>query len=639
MNNSKESAVRPPLITRDKTDSHSTDSPVGECCEPRPLCDERLSSKKLMCEQTISDVDCESATVDPDNEDFATSRRNLLRNMGLAAVMTSAGLLAAGEMKVDAQQSDNAQTAARSLRKMGSARVAPTATAAEPLPALEVIALNRMAFGPRPGDLGAFLALGNTPDERLQAYVDQQLDPEQIDDSACDAILAQQGYATWDLSRNELWVSYAIREGEENKDNDHRLPVKEVEKATFLRAIHSKRQLVEVLADFWHNHFNVNGWNRWEAPMFRNYDRDVIRAHMLGNFREMVEAVAKSPAMIYYLDNQSNTGGTPNENFARELIELHTMGAENYLGVISDTPANYDLIYDENGFPKGYVDDWVYGATASFSGWQIDKETGDFYFNVSDHFSYHKVFLGQTIPPDQEEKDGQIVLDLLVNHPGTARHVARKLCRRFISDNPPEAVVQAAADVFAANIDAPDQLTKVVRTILLSDEFKTTWGEKIKRPFEYAVSMMRSINYDFEPRSEFFWRYDTGGQPLFAWPAPDGFPDTKDRWTGTMSMLQRMRLCNYLIDWKYAKESPQGDVRYFRPEEVTPASIKTPIALVDFWSNRILGRALPNVAYQELVEFMADGRSASQDLPQDDINERLRYMIALVFMSSTFMLR
>lgn len=626
--------------------SPPTKSPQEEASfdlhEGRTTCEESLSEKSLFAQRP--EGSCGTEQLATDSKGTGTKgkdidRRGLLRNMGLAALATSVGALSTGVIEVDAQESSNDTAATLSLRKLAGERIAPTATAAEPLPALEIIALNRIAFGPRPGDLAAFLALGNTPDEQLTAYVDQQLNPSAIDDSACDAILAQQGFVTMDMSLADVWIAYTLKQGEENKDNDRLLPIREVEKAAFLRAIHSKRQLVEVLADFWHNHFNVYGWNRWEGSTFRHYDRDVIRAHMLGNFREMLEAVAKSPAMLYYLDNQSNTGGAPNENYARELFELHAMGAENYLGVIADLPENRDRIYDENGMPMGYIDEWVYGATTCFSGWQIDTETGQFKFNESAHFNYPKFVLGETIPSFQKEKDGHDVLDLLVKQPGTARYIARKLCRRFISDNPPETVVQAAADVFIANIDAPDQLAKVMRTILLSDEFKTTWGEKIKRPFEYAVSLMRSLAYDFEPRDDFFWRYDPGGQPLFSWPTPDGFPDTKDRWTGTMSMLQRMRLCNYLIDWKYHKDSPQGDINYFRPQEQTPASVNKPVALVDYWSNRILGRALPAIAYDEIVEFMADGRSPTQELPQDAIDERLRYMIALIFMSSTFMLR
>lgn len=617
----------PPITSHD---NEPAECDILEASSNEPQASEFASGERPLCEEWA-----ESKRRPVNEEVVSLDRRSLLRNIGVAAVMTSAGTLAATSHRVNASQSASQSPSMRRNQAITS----PTSEAAEALPSIEIIALNRMAFGPRPGDLADFLALGNTPDEQLATYVEQQLNPAAIDDSACDAIIAQQGYVTMDMPLAEVWNAYTMKRGEANQDNDRLLPVREVEKAAFLRAIHSKRQLTEVLADFWHNHFNVYGWNRWEGSTFRHYDRDVIRAYMFGNFREMLEAVAKSPAMLYYLDNQSNEGGDPNENYARELFELHAMGAENYLGVIEDNAGNYDRIYDENGEPMGYIDAWVYGATTCFTGWQADSENGQFVFNDSAHFPFAKIVLGQTLPDFQGEKDGHDVLDMLVNHPGTARYIARKLCRRLITDNPPESVVQAAADVFRANIAAPDQLTQVVRTILLSEEFKTTWAEKIKRPFEYAVSLMRSLEYDFQPREHFFWRYDPGGQPLFAWPAPDGFPDVKERWTGTMSMLQRMRLCNFLIDWKYPGDSPNADQRYFRPEETTPSSLTTPQQLVDYWSNRILGRALPPNSYTEIVEFMASGRNVTQDLPREDIDERLRYMIALILMSSTFMLR
>ncbi|MEM7128321.1 MAG: DUF1800 domain-containing protein [Chloroflexota bacterium] len=562
------------------------------------------------------------------------NRRDMLRRIGAITATSSLGALAAKAMPVEAQNSAEQSTS-------GQMQVLPTmanAVEVEPLPELEVIAFNRMSFGPRPGDLEAFRSLGDTPDERHLAYVDQQLNSSSIDDSACEAILAQQGYMTLELNLSDTWTKYVLREGDENKQNDRYLPAKEVVRSAFLRAVYSKRQLDEVLADFWHNHFNVYAWNRWEGPTFRLYDRDAIRANMLGNFRQMLEAVAKSPTMLYYLDNQSNTGGEPNENYAREAFELHTMGAENYLGVL-DPEQDADQIFDGNGLPIGYIDYWVYGATTCFSGWRVNSETGQFEFDESAHFDYPKLVLGATIPPFQGEKDGHDVLDLLVNHPGTARYVSRKLCRRFISDNPPEEVVQAAADVFYANRAAPDQLKKVVRTILLSDAFKITWGEKIKRPFEYVVSAMRGTNYDFDAEQQFFWRYDPAGQPLYSWPAPDGFPDMKESWLGTMSFLQRMRITNYLMEWTFPDEHPMAKQRRFRPGEQTPSSLKSPRALIDYWSNRILGRALPVEESDAIVEFMASGRNWDHDLPQDDIEERLAYAIALILMSSVFMLR
>lgn len=568
------------------------------------------------------------------------NRRKLLKNMTIAAGVTSAsGLAAATHLSNVPRANAQDNTHMPAVRTAASGPSSPFGSI-EPTPEIGVIVMNRMAFGPRPGDLQAFLALGSTPEERLQIYVDQQLNPESIDDNVCDLILANQGFKTLDLTTDETWTAYIHREGDANKNNDRYLPAKEVRRAAFLRAIYSEKQLVEVLADFWHNHFNVYAWSYWEGPTFRLYDRDAIRANMLGNFRKMLEDVARSTAMLYYLDNQSNSGGDPNENYARELFELHTMGAENYLGVISTAdPSNNERIYDEDGNPTGYVDDWVYGATTCFSGWQVNDETGHFEFNESAHFPYQKFVLGKILPPNQGIKDGQDVLDMLVTHPGTARYIARKLCRRFIADDPPERIVQEAADVFLANLNAPDQLKLVVRTVLLSAEFKTIWGEKMKRPFEYAVSAMRGTRYDFEPRDEFFWRYNPAGQPLFGWPAPDGFPDEIKNWTSTMSYLQRMRLANYLMDWKFPNDGAQADQYRFRPEEQTPSSLKTPQALVDFWVNRILGRSLPTHQYEPIVEFMAFGRSWTQDLPAEDIQERLRYMIALILMSPVFMLR
>jgi uncharacterized protein (DUF1800 family) len=248
-----------------------------------------------------------------------------------------------------------------------------------------------------------------------------------------------------------------------------------------------------MLADFWHNHFNVRGWDGDIAPIFVHYDRDVIRKNLLGNFRTMLEDVAKSTAMLYFLDNRSNTGARPNENYARELFELHTMGAENYKGEFPQ-----EQVPVSNGWPVAYVDADVYGATTCFTGWTTVD--GLFQIDPNDHFPNQKVVFGRVIPANQTaEKDGRDVLDMLAQHPGTGRYVCRKLCRRFISDNPPERIVNEAAALFTAKWQAPDQLKQVVRLILLSPEFRSSWGQKIKRPFEVAVSALRSLNPDPPP--------------------------------------------------------------------------------------------------------------------------------------------
>lgn len=512
------------------------------------------------------------------------------------------------------------------------------------LPSVAVIALNRMGFGPRPGDIADFVALGGDADARLNAYIDQQLDPDTIDDGEHEARLATAGFITLDKSLTQLWADHVVNAA----DYDERIrPMRETERLAFIRAVYSKKQLVEVLADFWHNHFNVRGWDYYIAPTFVHYDRDVIRDHMLGNFRAMLEAVATSPAMLYYLDNFTNTREGPNENWARELFELHTVGAENYLGVKRQN----EVPVDEQGRPVGYVDDDVYEATRCFTGWTLSNRpsdpafgnTGEFFYYDQWHDRFQKNILGLYIPPDQEAmKDGRDVLDLLADHPGTARHISRKLCRRLIGDTPPESVVQSAADLFHAQRDAPDQLKQVVAHILRSDAFRTTWGDKVKRPFEAIVSALRATGADFTIRYEdgdsdsFLYYYGLIGQPLFNWPAPNGYPDHKEDWLSSTSLVMRWRMLNWLVD-----VTDDGD--NFRLDIIgqTPPATRSPNGLVDFWVNRLLARSLAPAERAELVDFMAQGRNPELPLDFDDtaVLDRLRSLAALIFLSPEFQLR
>lgn len=571
-------------------------------------------------------------------ERAAVTRRRMLKTAG--AMIALSQVRTVRPEGAAAQADEQVQPAMRRPSEPTSVSSAALDSATGfPLPALEIIALNRMAFGPRAGDLSDFRKLGDTDEERLQAYVNQQINPASIDDGDCEAILAAQSFTTLGKSLAQLWQDHAIKDG--ISYSERLLPATEIEKAAFLKAAYSKRQLQEVLADFWHNHFNIYAWDRWEASTFVHYDRDVIRANLFGNFFTMLEAVSHSPAMLYYLDNNSNSGGNPNENYARELFELHTMGAENYFGVHAleigpDGSFIHPAPSDENGRPLLYVDADVYGATTCFTGWQVDRETGQFYFNAPDHFPYQKFVLGQAIPDSQGIKDGYDVLHLLAEHTGTARYISRKLCRRLVSDNPPESLVERAAAVFLAERDAPDQLKSVVKAILLSEEFRTTWGEKIKRPFEYTVSIVRAAGIDFVPHDHFFWRYDEMGQPLFGWRPPNGYPDLKEDWSSTMPMLQRWRVCNWLLEWKYA-DGPKKDE--YRVLFNHPAKYSKAVEIVDYWSRKLLGRTLPAQERDSVIDFMAHGRAIDGDLPSDQIEERLRYMIGLIFMSPSFQVR
>jgi uncharacterized protein (DUF1800 family) len=511
------------------------------------------------------------------------------------------------------------------------------AKSVEAPPAAAVLALNRMAFGPRPGDIEAFNALGASGAQRLAAHVDQQLDPASINDAACSARIAAAGFTTINKSQSHLWQDHVVA----GVDWYERMrPYFETERLTFLRAVHSRRQLVEVLADFWHNHFNVYGYDYWCGPLWVHYDRDVIRGHLLGNFRAMLGAVAKSPCMLYYLDNYTSSNAGPNENWSRELFELHTEGAENYLGVMRQV----DVPLDDGGEPIGYVDDDVFEATRCFTGWTFSFDTGLFEYRGDWHDHFQKTILGTFLPANQPAlKDGEDVLDAVAFHAGTARHIARKLCRRFISDDPPQNVVDDAAAVFQAAANDADQLAQVVRTILLAPEFLATWGEKVKRPFEVAVSALRAADAQFsfalaeDETDDLLWRYDQAGQPLFSWRAPDGYPDLREDWQSTTPRVHLWRLCNWLVDVEDA-----GGSHLLDAVGQTPAGVRSANELADHWIARVLGRPMPAADRQKIVDFMAQGYNPGLALPLDsdwDTQERLRAMVGLLFMSPSFLWR
>ncbi|MCP3956298.1 MAG: DUF1800 domain-containing protein [bacterium] len=568
------------------------------------------------------------------------NRRNLLQATGLTAAVA----MAPGAARTALAEGPSSSPAMRRLRAVAPRKGSPA------LPGLGIIAFNRMGFGPRPGDLAAFGALGATNSERLAAYVAQQLDPDSLDDSELDARLAEAGFESLGLSSNPdtylatLWDWY-INDQAPSGNTSSSVPRDELTRATFMRAMYSRKQLVEVLADFWLNHFNVNiNHSSYARVAFPHFDM-VIRQDIMGRFRDMLESVAMSTSMLYYLDNYTSSNAGPNENFSREVFELHTLGAENYFGVIQQN----EVPTDGNGVPVGYVDADIFEATRCFTGWSFsygasgDGDTGLFYYRPDWHDRFQKNVLGVFIPQDQPVlKDGRDVLDALAAHPGTGRYIARKLCRRLIADDPPQNVIDAAAAVFTDQWQASDQLKQVYEVILLSDEFRDTWGEKIKRPFEIAVSAMRAAGADFTLRMDdsdtnsFLWRYDDTGQELFTWPTPDGFPDEREAWQSMTPRVMSWRLCNWLIDF----DDDSGNW-YLDVLGQTPGGVRTPNELADFWIDRILQRPMGTEDRDEIVQFIAQGFNPDFDLDlnDDDTADRVRAMVGLILMSPDFLWR
>jgi uncharacterized protein (DUF1800 family) len=542
-------------------------------------------------------------------------------------------------------------------------------------PGVAIVALNRMGFGPRPGDVAAFNALGADDDARLAAYVAQQLNPDPV--QANDTEYHQRrmglngypnpGYTTLGKTLTQLWQDH------QTGGNQRGRPVEETRLNTYLRMVYSKWQLREVLADFWLNHFNVYGFEMYTQETFVHYDRDVIRANIFGNFRTMLEAVARSTSMLYYLDNYTNTRNGPNENWARELFELMTLGAENYYGVGSQASVpewgagvNWPPGTPSAGepIPAGYVDNDVYESARAFTGWGVSGTLGTFLYNASNHDNFQKAVLslGQVnIPPNQaDEKDGEDLLTMLAAHPGTGRYVARKLCRRLISDEPPQALVEIVGDLFTAQWQAPDQLKQVYAAILLSDEFKTTWGEKIKRPVEFSVSAMRALNANWNfgyssqnpltvesDTSNFISRQTRTGHNLFARVPPDGFGDREELWSSSNTRLQCWRLGSWLIDQDIDGSSSSDDFRLDVLGQTYAAFPALPHQatseqLVDLWISRVFRRALEPAQRDELIDFMAQGNSPTLALNLDassSVRSRVRALVGLMFMTPEFLLK
>ena len=357
--------------------------------------------------------------------------------------------------------------------------------------------LNRIGFGPREGDVERVRAVG------LQPYIDQQLHPERIADSSLAPRLA-------DLPGDHVVVELASQK--------------------ILRAVYSERQLEEVLSDFWFNHFNVDARKGADRILLTEYEREAIRPHVLGSFRDLLEATAKSPAMLFYLDNwmsaasdASGEGSSGrrrglNENYGRELMELHTLGVDG-----------------------GYTQKDVTEVARCFTGWTIRRPRmgGGFRFEPRLHDTGRKVVLGHTIKAGRGIEDGEEVLDILASHPATARFLANKLVRRFVSDTPPPALVDRVARRFR---ETGGDLREVTRAILLSPEFLSpdVFQAKVKTPFEFVVIALRAVDADVWNPVPIVRAVQQMGMPLYQCQPPTGYKDTAEAWVNTGALVNRM---------------------------------------------------------------------------------------------------
>jgi uncharacterized protein (DUF1800 family) len=463
--------------------------------------------------------------------------------------------------------------------------------------------LNRTGFGPRPGDLERVKKLG------LEKYLDLQLHPERLDDAALEARL--KGFESLGLTLAQINEKYpppqllarelGVKPGKNPQDNspdtmdeekqrreyrqalaeyyrtNDARPISmllfELQGQKIVRAAYSERQLQEVMADFWFNHFNIFWAKGGVKSTATDYEMNAIRPNTFGKFKDLLLATAKSSAMMQYLDNfQSSSpnanvaaarrangnggrfqggrfgqNGQPteeqqkrlqalqqqaarrkpgiNENYARELMELHTLGVDG-----------------------GYTQKDVQEVARCFTGWTIErpipglkgrKGAGEFIFRPQIHDDGEKLVLGQKIPAGGGIKDGERVIEILAKHPNTAKFISTKLVRKFVSDNAPQPLIDKVAGVY---MKTDGDVREMLKTIFTSQEFYApeAYRAKIKSPFELAVSAIRAMNGETANPRQMAQFIAKMGQPLYLYQPPTGYPDRADQWVNTGALLERL---------------------------------------------------------------------------------------------------
>jgi uncharacterized protein (DUF1800 family) len=453
------------------------------------------------------------------------SRRSFVRLIGLGGATAALG---------------GCDAAADALARLAGTHVevdfTPPAADAIDLPA-HVLA--RLTWGARPGDHARVHRMG------VDAFIEEQLDPASIDDRRC----------AWRVASIE---SLAEPTGELYEyDPDHLLD--DLTQAKILRGVRSRRQLFEVMVDFWTDHFNIvsgKGQCRWLKAAD---DRDVVRAHALGRFQTLVRASAVSPAMLIYLDGHDNRverpGDRPNENYARELLELHTLGVDG-----------------------GYTQRDVMEVARCLSGWTYRHEpfklrAAHVEFDPRRHDDRAKEVLGHAIPAGGGADDLERVLDIVCAHPSTATHLATRLVRRFVADPAPDEAVRATAAAFTAS---GGNITRTLRALFSTPAFREHRGNLLKRPLRFVLSALRATGARTNGRAPIVEMLQRMGHAPFQYPNPDGYPLEAEPWLGTL-----------LWRWNFALRLETGG---FRGTSIDRAALTARLGGLDATAAHVLGR-------------------------------------------------
>ncbi len=522
-------------------------------------------------------------------------------------------------------------------------------------------ALNRLGFGPRPGDVDRVMKTG------VDVWIDQQLHPEAIPDKAVETRLAQ--FPSLKMSDSDLLRTYyapllmarqrmkqAASTAADNgtartdpvelrkellkdipADRRPQIPFQELTAQRILRAADSERQLNEVMVDFWFNHFNVFAGKGIDRYLLTSYERDVIRPHIWGRFEDLLMATAKSPAMLFYLDNarsvadpanrprqqprvaarafgrgtfggggfrgrglgaavmirppraqsrnQNRNRGGLNENYAREIMELHTLGV--------------------NG---GYTQKDVTELARVFTGWGIapPRQGGGFVFRPQLHDVAPKTVLGVHFPAGGGIEEGERMIHILAHHPATAHHIAYELCQRLVADDPPPALVDRVAKKFLAT---DGDLRETVRAVIQSPEFwdPQNYRAKVKSPFEYEISAVRAMGATIENPMAIARTLRQIGEPLYGAQPPTGYSDVAATWVNTGALMNRLNFALALA----ANRVPgvKGD-----PASLIPAAAAAdPVSSVDALAVALTGGDLTTQTRDTIKARIVERKAPEQD--------------------------
>lgn len=455
-------------------------------------------------------------------------------------------------------------------------------------------AVDRLTFGASTSLLADVEAMG------VEAWIEQQLVPASIGDGALETTL---------LTFVSLHAGNVGRLGYAFTPDQAAL---DVQLATFVRAVSSKRQLQEVVMALWSDHLNTS-LTKEQLILFKASEDAQLRSSALGRYADLLRLSAKSPAMLTYLDNATSRWPTPNENYGRELLELHTVGVEG-----------------------GYDEDDIRQCAHAFTGWGINGLTREFEFSAQGHYNGELRVLGWSHPGGSGAgavERGEQLLDYLAHHPATARRIAAKLCQRFVADQPSAALLRSTA---AAYLAADTNIADTLRHIFASEEFWASAGGKLRRPFEMLVAAVRGMDATVRAQGgglngtlggirEHLRR---AGQAPFEWGPPDGYPDTAGHWSGTGSVLAR---------WNMVLGLARGLIGGIEVDPVSFFPVGSTVGdAVAGLGPRMLGRPLPIREHKALLTFAA----VSSDADVAELSDvKRRHLLALVMASRTAQVR